>query len=176
MKGKAKMNDENLKAGKATQFTNGEGTARKAGIQSGKARRRKRAMKTAARALLDMKTTDAEAIKKLQEYGLQDDEITNATVILTAMIDRAIDGDVRAAQFLRDTAGESPQDRMRQEELKRRREMFEYKKERDAGEALEIEDLDATETAIYGEPVHDPVIKKIKPEPYTTKGRYKNVY
>ena len=169
------MNDENLKAGKATQFTNGEGTARNAGIQSGKARRRKRAMKTAARALLDMKTTDAEAIKRLQEIGLQDDEMTNATVILTAMIDRAIDGDVRAAQFLRDTAGESPQDRMRQEELKRRREMFEYKKERDAGEALEIEDLDATETAIYGEPVQDPVIEAIKPESKTTKGRYKDV-
>lgn len=157
------MNDENLKAGKATQFTNGEGTARNAGIQSGKARRRKRAMKSAARALLDMKTTDAEAIKRLQEYGLQDDEMTNATVILTAMIDRAIDGDVRAAQFLRDTAGESPQDRMRQEELKRRREMFEYRKERDAGEALEVEDIAPVEAQIYDfPPVHEAVKKEPK--------------
>lgn len=155
------MNDENLKAGKATQFTNGEGTARNAGIQSGKVRRRKRAMKTAARAILDMKTTDAEAIKRLQEMGVNDEDMTNGIAIIASMIDRAKDGDVRAAQFLRDTAGESPQDRMRQEELKHRRDMFEYKKERDAGEAYEIEDLDAVENAIYGEPVQDPVIEDI---------------
>lgn len=49
-------NEENLKKGKATQFKSGKNAVengRKAGVASGVARRRKRAMRQAAAALLD---------------------------------------------------------------------------------------------------------------------------
>ena len=55
----------------------------------------------------------------------------------------AMDGNVRAAEFMRDTAGQ------KQENIQAQKE-FEYKKERDAGISQEIEDLDDIEEEIYG--------------------------
>lgn len=62
--------------------------------------------------------------------------------IMTKEIE-AMDGNVRAAEFMRDTAGQ------KQENIQAQKE-FEYKKERDAGISQEIEDLDDIEEEIYG--------------------------
>ena len=69
--------------------------------------------------------------------------ITNQTAMLVSMWREAMDGNVRAAEFMRDTAGQ------KQENIQAKKE-FEYKKERDAGISQEIEDLDDIEEEIYG--------------------------
>lgn len=153
------MNDDNLLAGRATQFKSGEEAARngrKGGKASGKSKRRKKSMKAAAKLCIELRVHDAEAMAKFKEYGIPGDEQTNLMLLLIAMLEKAIDGDVKAAQFIRDTAGESPAEIMRTEELKHKQEIFEYKKECDSGEAMEIEDITDAELQIYGAE-HPPV-------------------
>lgn len=154
------MNDDNLKKGKVTQFKSGESAARDAAYKSANVRRRKRSMKTAAKMVLDMKPTDAETVEMLKSYGLEDDEMTNTLAVVVAMVKKAQAGNVQAAAFLRDTLGESPGERSRREDNRLRSDMFEYKKECDSGENMEIEDLDAVERSIYEyEPVQEKIAK-----------------
>lgn len=160
------MNDENLKNGKDTQFRTKEEAARsgtKGGIASGKARRRKRSMQAATKMILDMKPTDVETVKMLEDFGFSGDDLTNMNAVIVAMIEKAKTGNVQAAQFLRDTIGESPNERSRKEDARLRADMFEYKKDCDSGLSEEIEDISASERFIYGdEPVEEQVNTKKK--------------
>ena len=58
-------------------------------------------------------------------------------------IQQAIKGNVRAMEFIRDTAGYNP-------DLLLKEQMFEYEKEREAGAATEIEDISDVLINIYG--------------------------
>lgn len=116
------------------------------GKKSGETRRKKTAMKKVANLLLNMPVSEEAyptIINTLQKMGFEDDMITNQTAMLVSMWREAMDGNVRAAEFMRDTAGQ------KQENIQAQKE-FEYKKERDAGISQEIEDLDDIEEEIYG--------------------------
>lgn len=89
--------------------------------------------------------------------GFDDDMITNQTAMLVSMWREAMDGNVRAAEFMRDTAGQ------KQENIQAEKE-FEYKKERDAGISQEIEDLDDIEEEIYGKAKECQENKEERPE------------
>ena len=116
---------------------------RNGGIASGKVRRRKRAMKEATKLLLDMPLTNQSMEEDLKAMGFPEKELTNQMALIVSMWKEALKGNVRAAEFLRDTAGENASHKQHVEE-------FEYKKEKDAGFAFEIEDLDDIEEEIYG--------------------------
>ena len=75
--------------------------ARKGGIESGKARRRKRTMKEAAQIILKAPVNDEQA-KLLKKYGIAEQDCTKA-------VQMAADGDLKAAEFVRDILGENPQ-------------------------------------------------------------------
>lgn len=124
---------------------------RAGGVASGDARRRKRSMKAAAKMLLDMAVSNPSVEKKMLEYGVPEEEITNQMAIMVAMVNQATKGNVKAASFLRDTIGESPSERMHTKDAKLRREEFEYQQEKDAGSISEVEDLEELEADIYGE-------------------------
>lgn len=84
-----------------TRATNG-------GIASGKARREKKAMKDTLSALLSMplksgKATDIETIKNLA--SVKGKNITVQEAIMLAQIQKAMKGDTRAAEFIRDSSG-----------------------------------------------------------------------
>lgn len=81
--------------------------ARKAGKASAASRRRKKAMKEAANMLLSL-PPPKEIAKELKSLKVGKDDINNQMVILVAMFQKAAKGNVRAATFLRDTAGEGP--------------------------------------------------------------------
>lgn len=85
---------------------------RAGGIASGKARRKKKTMKAAAKLLLDMAVANPSVERKMLEYGIPEEEITNQMAIMVAMVNQATKGNVKAAAFLRDTIGESPAERM----------------------------------------------------------------
>lgn len=83
----------------------------KGGRNSGKAKRKKKAMKAAAKDLLSMALhkgdlADLADIESLDE--VKSGNITVQDAILFAMAAKAISGDVSAALFLRDTMGEHP--------------------------------------------------------------------
>lgn len=105
------MNDENLKRGEATQFRSGKEAARnghKGGIASGKARRKKRDMREAAKVLLDTEVKNSRLRRKMKDNGIDDDDLTNQMAVLLSMFMSAVNGNVRAAEFLRDIAGYGP--------------------------------------------------------------------
>lgn len=71
---------------------------RKGGIASGEAKRAKKSM----REMLDY------LLEKEIENSRTGEKVTYREAILTSCIKKAIKGDVKAAQFVRDTAGEAP--------------------------------------------------------------------
>lgn len=130
---------------------------RKGGVASGKARRRKRAMKDAAKLLLDMPVAQEGIASQMKAMGIDERDLTNQMAVIISVFKEAMSGDIRAAEFLRDTIGENQEHVMRREE-------FEYKKERDAGISQEIEDLDEIEEEIYGNKKESNKDKEVQPE------------
>lgn len=89
----------NLQKGKATQFgVNGDSTAKEAQKKSTAAQAERKTMREAFLLLL------AEPIRK---DGQPTDKTTQDAMIAGVM-KRAVAGDVRAAEFIRDTIGEKP--------------------------------------------------------------------
>lgn len=83
--------------------------ARKAGIASGKAKRKRKEMRELAEALLEVGIRDGRVqnVKSLDD--VDNKNVSVAAAILLAQIKKAIqNGDTRAAEFIRDTAGQNP--------------------------------------------------------------------
>ena len=80
---------------------------RKGGTASGQARRRQRTFRESINALLKCDAPDEELRSRLEQLGV-DATVLNA--IHMAVHDKAMRGDLEAAKYLRDTAGEKPRD------------------------------------------------------------------
>ena len=130
-------NEENLKKGGPYRFRAGEKQveiARKGGIASGEARRRKKAMRDTAKMMMDMTIPDnlKQLKAKLKAMGVDEEDITYQAAVMVGVINQAIKGNTRAASFLRDTMGENPSLMLREKELEQRNAEFEYRKQMDA--------------------------------------------
>lgn len=91
-------NEQNLKPFDSNQSREeAKKNGRKGGIASGEARRAKKTMKEMLDYLLEKEISTNKGEK-----------VTYREAILTSTIKKAIKGDVKAAQFIRDTAGEAP--------------------------------------------------------------------
>lgn len=106
-------NEENLKKGAPFRFRTGEQqveTARRGGIASGEARRRKKTMKETAKMLLDMEIPDAakELKAKMKVMGISEEDFTYQSAVMVGILNQAMKGNTKAAAFLRDTVGENP--------------------------------------------------------------------
>lgn len=97
-------NDENLKslADRTTKEKREIGT--KGGIASGEARRKKRDLKLAMQALLEAEVTD----KKTGET------MSGAEAIAMAQYRKALKGDAKAFELVRDTSGQKPVEKVEQ--------------------------------------------------------------
>lgn len=130
-------NEENLKKGEPYRFRAGEKQvkiARKGGVASGEARRRKKAMRDTAKMMMDMTIPDSlkQLKTKLKAMGVDEEDITYQAAVMVGVINQAIKGNTRAASFLRDTMGENPSLMLREKELEQRNAEFEYRKQMDA--------------------------------------------
>ena len=86
---------------------------RKGGIKSGETKRNKKAMNETLELLLSMplknrKLIEPEQIKSFADLNGKNIDIQ--TAILIAQIQKALKGSVASAEFLRDTAGQRPED------------------------------------------------------------------
>ena len=104
---------DNLKKGNPeTQFRSGRQAAengRKGGIASAKAKREKKALKETLEELLAMplkngKQANLENIKSIA--AVKGKNISMQEAIMIAMLNKAARGDVRAAEYVRDTIGQ----------------------------------------------------------------------
>lgn len=87
--------------------------ARKGGIASGKARREKKKMRETLDILLAMpmkdgKYADVESIRNFA--ALKGKNITVQDAIMIAQVQKAMKGDTKAAEYIRDTMGQKPVD------------------------------------------------------------------
>ena len=90
--------------------------AQQGGIASGKARRRKRSMKEAAQLILNLPAKENQR-KLLKSYGIEEKYCTNLMVIMAKAIQMASDGNLKAAEFVRDTLGENPKYKIYEKKL-----------------------------------------------------------
>ena len=119
---------------------------RKGGKASGEARRKKRQMQQAAKLLLNMPVVGENAVKNLETLGFSEEDMTNQMALLVRVFQKALQtGDVRAAEFLRDTAGYNPETNLKERQ-------FKYEKDKEKGINQEIEDTSETDESIYGNP------------------------
>lgn len=98
------MNEQNLRRGGLSTDRARE-IGRAGGIASGIARQRRRAMRETLSTLLQAPIDDDKVAAALQAVGLPADYQGAMTL---AVMRKALLGDVEAARYLRDTAGEKP--------------------------------------------------------------------
>jgi len=91
--------------------------ARRGGIASGEARRRKKSMKESLEALLAMQTSDKFKQGFKKQGMLAGDDMTNEQALLVSMTARAIAGDARMSSLLLDVLGEKQSDRLKKKEI-----------------------------------------------------------
>lgn len=106
-------NNKNLEKGKAYRFVAGEKQveiARKGAYAAAEAKRQKRSMREAAKILLDMPVAPKQGKMRsmLEALDIPPDDMNYTMSILAAMLIKATNGNVGAAQFIRDTAGMNP--------------------------------------------------------------------
>ena len=79
------------------------------GKKSGETRRKKKAMKEVANMVLGLKIDRDDVREVCAALGIDDDEATVQFISLMAIANNAMQGDIKALEFLRDTAGEKPE-------------------------------------------------------------------
>lgn len=80
--------------------------ARKGGIASGKARRKKADFIKVAKALLDCDVSEKEKEQIRKTFPIEDEEISYRTMIFIKQIEEARKGNINSAKFLVETTGE----------------------------------------------------------------------
>lgn len=81
------------------------------GVASGVARRQKKTLRELAEMLGQLKVTDEKVVAKMKEAGIDSDSFTHDMAIMLKQYELAEKDDMKstsAAQFIRDTKGESP--------------------------------------------------------------------
>ena len=118
-------NEENLIPNEERTPSERRENARKAGIASGKARRRKRSMKEAADLFLSLPVSDKRKFNKAVRRYVDVEDIDNQMLMIMGLVDAATDGDARAARVVIDMIGEStPREDAEQDHLARAAELL----------------------------------------------------
>lgn len=140
-------NEKNLRPVQSEKEAREKG--RKGGIASGAARRRKRDMRQAAKLLLDADVSLSQKSMRMlmKSLGIDEQDMTYSMAILSAVLLQAGNGNVKAAAFLRDTAGYNPTQQLQEKQ-------FAYQKKRDKEES-DIEDIDSARAEIYADEKQD---------------------
>ena len=80
----------------------------------------------------------------LETLGFEEEDMTNQMALMVRVFQKAMQtGDVRAAEFLRDTAGYNPETNLKERQ-------FKYEKDKANGMNQEIEDTSDVDDLIYG--------------------------
>lgn len=80
---------------------------RRGGIASGIARRRKKNLRESLKMLMEMKATDKESIEAMKQNNVDVEDMTNATMVGLALMNKAKKGNVPAQRLLAEMVGEN---------------------------------------------------------------------
>lgn len=84
--------------------------ATKGGIASGEARRKKKLIKEQLELLLSLPLKDENAKRKLEQLGIDADNLDNQMAMVISIWNKALKGDIQAFNSIRDSVGEKPSD------------------------------------------------------------------
>lgn len=84
---------------------------RRGGIAAQKSIAKKKHLRDSLKAILALEPSERNK-QKLAEMGLPEDQMTNEMLMAVSMFQKAIKGDVRAAEYIRDLTGQQPQTRL----------------------------------------------------------------
>lgn len=88
---------------------------KKGGENSGKARKAKKPMQELASMMLQMASIPKTKKKIKEDFpNIADEDLTNAAAIINSQIGKAVKGDTRSAEFIRDTSGQKPTEKFEQ--------------------------------------------------------------
>lgn len=143
-------NEENLIPNEKRTPSERRENARKAGIASGQSRRKKKTMKQAMNLLLSL-PVNPENAEKLEQLGIDADNADNQMLIMVSMMQRAIKGNVSAAQFIASITGstamtEAERAKINLEKKRMKLEEKQFALEQDTGN----EEIQAKQDAITG--------------------------
>lgn len=98
------MNDENLRP---CEYELTREEAKKGGINSGKARRRKKRLKEIAQMIGEALVKDKERKQSVKDFtDIEDDELTNDVAVVVRHYQEAAAGNVQSARYLAQLRGE----------------------------------------------------------------------
>ena len=96
------MNDGNLKRPSSEEARE---LGRRGGVASGIARRRRKALREALDVYLSLPVQDKRSLNRLLRAGVDEDDADTQMLIVASLVQRAIDGNVRAAKLIFDLVG-----------------------------------------------------------------------
>lgn len=99
-------NEKNLVPNEQRTPSERRENAQKAGIASGAARRRKRALKEAADLYLSLPVSDRRSWNKLARRGVDPEDIDNQMAMIVGLADAATAGDAAAGRLVANILGE----------------------------------------------------------------------
>lgn len=98
-------NEQNLRMGHDGHQLSAE-EAQKGGINSGKARRRKKLIKENINLLLSLPIKSSKTREQLRALGIDDNEMNNQMALIISIYNKALKGDVNAFNTIADRSGE----------------------------------------------------------------------
>lgn len=115
--------------------------AKKAGVASGEARRRKKSMKQTMEYLLSLPISNDENREIVAELGIDPDDVDNQMVVMVAALKKASKGNVDAMKFIASITGSTPmteneraKNKLTKKRIQLQEKEFEHKKEMDDNE------------------------------------------
>lgn len=93
------MNDGNLKRPSSDEARE---LGRRGGVASGIARRRRKALREALDVYISLPVQDKRSLNRLLRAGVDEDDADTQMLIVASLVQRAIDGNVRAAKLIFD--------------------------------------------------------------------------
>lgn len=144
--GEVMANEENLKPFTSNQsHEEAVKNGRKGGKASGEARRRRAGLKKRLKEALDLDVTSKSIKRMVRQMGMDPEDCTNYDALVASLLLEAIKlHDTTAIQMILDYIGESPQEKRKAEEAKRKREIYAFQKKKmeQAGNDTEENDND----------------------------------
>lgn len=101
-------NIETLKPLKTLSSEEAKKRGSKGGKASVKARRERKAMRNQLEMLLSLPLKNNDLKKKIRKLGITNEEIDNQMAMTIALYQKALRGDTKAYELIRDTIGEKP--------------------------------------------------------------------
>ena len=102
------MNEQNLKPQNTRTKSEQREIAKSGGKKSGQSRRKRKAIKEQLELLMSLPVQDEKIKAKVETLGIEDKNIDNQMLITVALFQKALKGDTKAIELIRDTLGEKP--------------------------------------------------------------------